>query len=62
MCVVDAQGKVAREVKVASELEALVCYFGELGFPVSRIGIDAGPLSQWLHAGLLAAGRRAEWM
>ncbi len=25
------------------------------GFPVNRIGLGAGPLSQWLHAGLTQA-------
>jgi transposase len=55
VCVVDAKGKVVREVKIASEPEVLVRYFGELEFPVSRIGLEAGPLSQWLHAGLVAA-------
>lgn len=59
VCVVDAAGKVVREVKVASEPEALIGYFEELGLPVSRIGLEAGPLSQWLHAGLVAAGRDA---
>jgi transposase len=37
------------------EPEALVCFFKELGFPVNRIGFEAGPLSQWLHAGLTQA-------
>src|SRR5208283_1627447 len=55
VCVVDATGKVVCEVKVASEPEALVRYFDELGLPVSRIGLEAGPLSQWLHVGLIAA-------
>ncbi len=55
----DLAGKVVREVKIASEPEALVRYFDELGLPVSRIGLEAGPLSQWLHAGLMAAGRDA---
>jgi transposase len=59
VCVVDAAGKIVREVKVASEPEALIGYFEELGLPVSRIGLEAGPLSQWLHAGLVAAGRDA---
>jgi transposase len=59
VCVVDATGKLVREVKVASEPEALVRYFEELGLPVSRIGLEAGPLSQWLHAGLIVAGRDA---
>jgi transposase len=59
VCVVDVSGKVVPEVKVASEPEALVRYFDELGLPVSRIELEAGPLSQWLHAGLIAAGRDA---
>ena len=56
MCVVDAQGKIVREVKVASEPEALVAFFASLGFAVKRVGLEAGPLSQWLHAGLKRAG------
>jgi transposase len=57
VCIVDSAGKVVREVKVASEPAALVRYFDELGLPVGRIGLEAGPLSQWLHAGLIASGR-----
>ena len=56
VCVVDAAGKIVREAKVASEPEALVRCFRELGVAVSRIGLEAGPLSQWLHAGLAEAG------
>jgi transposase len=56
VCVVDGRGKIVKEAKVASEPEALVCFFKELGFPVNRIGFEAGPLSQWLHAGLTQAG------
>jgi transposase len=40
VCVVDTAGKVVREVKVASEPEALVRYFDELGLPVSCIGLE----------------------
>ena len=57
VCIVDATGKVVREVKVVSEPEALVGYFEMLGLPVTRIGLEAGPLSQWLHAALVTAGR-----
>lgn len=57
VCVVDAAGKVAREVKVGSEPECLVAYFDQLDLPVVRIGLEAGPLSQWLHAALVASGR-----
>ncbi|MBR0806720.1 IS110 family transposase [Bradyrhizobium japonicum] len=56
VCVVDAQGKILKEAKVASEPDALVEFFERLGFAVKRIGLEAGPLSQWLHAGLKGAG------
>jgi transposase len=56
VCVVDAQGKIVKEAKVASEPEAHVAFFKALGFAVKRIGLEAGPLSQWLHAGLKRAG------
>src|ERR671917_859000 len=56
VCVVDATGKVLREAKVASEPEALAGFFAGLGLAVTRIGLEAGPLSQWLHAGLIEAG------
>src|ERR687890_1037396 len=59
VCVVDATGKVLREAKVASEPEALAGFFAGLGLAVTRIGLEAGPLSQWLHAGLTAAGFEA---
>src|ERR671936_844161 len=55
VCVVDATGRIVREAKVASEPGALVRFFRELGLPLSRIGLEAGPLSQWLHAALTAA-------
>jgi transposase len=47
---------LVREVKVGSEPECLVGYFDQLDLPVERIGLEAGPLSQWLHAALVAAG------
>jgi transposase len=56
VCVVDAQGKIVKEAKVASEPESLVALFETLGFAVKRIGLEAGPLSQWLHAGLTRGG------
>ena len=56
ICVVDATGRIVREAKVASEPEALVTFFRQLGMPVTRIGLEAGPLSQWLHADLTKAG------
>jgi transposase len=42
VCVVDAQGKIVKEAKVASDIEALVAFFVALGFAVKRIGLEAG--------------------
>src|SRR3954464_2814351 len=59
VCVVDATGRIVREAKVASEPEALVAFFGQLGLPLTCVGLEAGPLSQWLHTGLTGAGFEA---
>lgn len=59
VCVIDAQGGIVKEAKVASDPDALAAFFKGLGFAVKRIGIEAGPLSQWLHAGLTQAGLAA---
>src|SRR5687767_8851768 len=56
VCIVDGAGKIIRETRVASEPEALVGYFSSLEIKVVRIGLEAGPLSQWLHAALTQAG------
>ena len=48
VCVVDGQGEIVKEAKISSEPEALVSFFKGLGFPMKRIGLEAGPLSQWL--------------
>lgn len=60
VCVVDGTGKVLREAKVASEPGALVTWFRGLGAGVERIGMEAGPLSQWLHAGMRTEGLAVE--
>jgi transposase len=60
VCVLDAEGKVIREAKVASEPEALIAWFANLGLEMSRIGLEAGPLSQWLYAGMKQVGLPVE--
>jgi transposase len=60
VCVVDANGKIVREAKVASEPEALIAWFRALGYGLERIGLEAGPLSQWLFAKMKAAGLAVE--
>ena len=60
VCVVDGTGKIVREAKVASEPEELIGWFGSLGLGLERIGLEAGPLSQWLFAGMKQAGLSVE--
>ncbi|MGY4331478.1 transposase [Bradyrhizobium sp. LB7.2] len=60
VCVVDAKGKIVREAKVASEPEALIDWLHSLGFDLARIGLEAGPLSQWLYAAMKKAGLAVE--
>src|SRR5215471_5875495 len=43
VCVVDAAGKIVKEAKVATDPHVLVTFFKGLGFPVTRIGLEAGP-------------------
>ena len=56
VCIVNAQGGIVREAKVASEPEALVKYLQTQELEIGSVGLEAGPLSQWLHAGLTSAG------
>ena len=60
ICVVDAEGRLIRESKVLSEPDALIAWFVALGSPLERIGLEAGPLSQWLHAAMAKAGLAVE--
>jgi len=60
VCIVDATGRVVREAKIASEPEALVGWFQQRGAELARIGLEAGPLSQWLYAAMRDAGFAVE--
>ena len=60
VCVVDATGRIIREVKVASEPEALIGWLRGLGLELARVGLEAGPLSQWLYAAMREAGLSVE--
>src|SRR6187551_548442 len=60
VCVVDTNGKIIREAKVASEPEALIGWFSSLGLELTRIGLEAGPLSQWLYAQMKPVGLAVE--
>jgi transposase len=56
VCIVDERGTIISEAKVASEPEALIRFLRTREVEISRVGLEAGPLSQWLHAGLVTAG------
>lgn len=60
VCVMDGDGRIMREGKVASEPQALIAWFAALGRPLERIGLEAGPLSQWLYAAMRQAGLAVE--
>jgi len=53
---VDAIGLSVREATVTRDPEVLIAWFLRLDRRLSRIGLEAGPLSQWLYAGLAKAG------
>ena len=56
ICIVDDTGRIVREVKVASEPEALLKVLGKKeAWRFKRIGLEAGPLSQWLFSALAGA-------
>ena len=59
ICVVDGDGKIVREAKVSSEPEAIADLLDDLDINFERIGLEAGPLSTWLRAGLSKAGYEA---
>jgi transposase len=56
VCVVDGTGRIVWEVKVASEPEALLQVLKSPTYRFMRIGLEAGPLSQWLYSALVEAG------
>ena len=56
ICIVDETGRIVREVKTASEPEALLKVLGKEAYRFKRIGLEAGPLSQWLFSALAEAG------
>ena len=55
VCVVDDTGKVILEQKVPTEPADIITLLSSLGVSYGRIGIEAGPLSQWLVNALTVA-------
>jgi transposase len=55
VCIVDDTGRIVREVKVASEPDALLAVLTNPAYCFKRVGLEAGPLSQWLFSALAEA-------
>ena len=56
ICIIDDHGKIKAEAKLDSEVEDIAGYLQSLDYPVSRIGLEAGTLTQYLTYGLQSAG------
>jgi transposase len=55
VCVVDQAGQVVAEHKVPTEPDDIIVLLTSIGIEYERVGLEAGPLSQWLVNGLGAA-------
>jgi transposase len=60
VCIVDGNGKIACESKIVSEPDALIAWLRGRKLELTRIGLEAGPLSQWLYAAMRQAGLAVE--
>ncbi|ANY79306.1 transposase (plasmid) [Microvirga ossetica] len=56
VCIVDETGRICRETKVPSHPDDLAQVLHDPAWRLERIGLEAGPLSQWLFSGLAEAG------
>jgi len=56
IALISASGRVIREGKALSDPASITAYCIGSGVDIERIGLEAGPLSQWLHEGLRVAG------
>ena len=56
ICVLGEKGKIVTEAQVAGAPESLVAFMRKLPHGIAAIGLEAGPLSHWLHKGLSDAG------
>src|ERR1700751_2179987 len=60
IAVVNGNGEIVREAKVATDPVAVIEWFSSCGLQMQRIGLEAGPFSQWLYAAMKDAGLAVE--
>ena len=56
ICIVDAEGVMILEAKAVSDPADIGEVLAGVDGTFERIGLEAGPLSQWLYNGLTSAG------
>lgn len=56
VCVIDEDGQIKAETKLASEVEDIVNYLVGLDIDLTSVGFEAGTLTQYLAYGLQSAG------
>lgn len=52
ICVVSEPGNIVQKAEVVSEPEPLLVWLQTLDGGIGALGLEAGPLSQWLNRGL----------
>lgn len=56
VCVIDREGQILKEASVASEASAISQCLQPWRDRIAKIGLEAGPMSEWLTAGLAERG------
>ena len=56
ICVVDAEGRILKEAKVASDPEVIARAVGDTGYICEKVGLESGSTAAWLQAGLTKLG------
>ncbi|WAP70061.1 IS110 family RNA-guided transposase [Jiella pelagia] len=56
ICIIDETGRICREMKASSHPEDLIKALKAPEWRFVRVGLEAGPLSQWLFSGLVEVG------
>jgi transposase len=56
LCIMDHEGRIVREAKLASDPVVIDTFLGDSGFKLERIGIETGGTSLWLYRELRRLG------
>ena len=55
ICIIDVQGELVAETKLASDVQDIVAYLDDLNIEIDSVGLEAGTLTQYLTYGLQSA-------